>query len=46
MFISIIAIWLAVIIMVSSVPDFSIVTAQLLAVSMTCILFVIGFKRS
>jgi hypothetical protein len=44
-FISIAAIWAAVIIMVISVPGFSSDLAQACALLMSVILFVIGFRR-
>lgn len=45
MFLSIIAVWLAVVIMAAKVDDFSVMTAQLVASITTMILFVIGFRR-
>lgn len=43
---SILAIWIALIAIVATVPNFSPVLAQSLAVFMTIILFIIGFRKA
>jgi hypothetical protein len=45
-FISILAIWVAVIAIAAAADNFSVVTAQGIALLMTVILFIIGFRRS
>lgn len=44
-FISIVAVWLAVVIMAATVDNFSALTAQRVAILTTIILFIVGFKR-